>query len=162
MISQPQKMKSESKKDRSARRQALLSALLGGLLHGLLCFFLSDFIFSPFFSYALTQIAIVLGWLLIAGTGVLLLFRPREKILLRSLLHFGGFFFFFLLKILFLRIEIFPLGVREINNADGLLILIYLFPFLAGGILIRLGFLLTAFCLKMRDKKAKKEQKTDP
>lgn len=101
MISQPQKMKSESKKDRSARRKGLLSALLGGLLHGLLCFFLSDFIFSPFFSYALTQIAIVLGWLLIAGTGVLLLFRPREKIFLRSLLHFGGFFFFFLLKILF-------------------------------------------------------------
>lgn len=119
------------------------------------------FYFFAVFSYALTQIAIVLGWLLIAGTGVLLLFRPREKIFLRSLLHFGGFFFFFLLKILFLRIGIFPLGVREINNADGLLFLIYLLPFLAGGILIHLGFLLAAFCLKMRDKKAKKEQKTD-
>ena len=135
-------------------KKEYIKSILDGIIHGVLVCFFPKYIVSVFFVDEPIELNIVFTIILSVLSLIsfyYLILRKKEKILLNSFISFIVFFTILTLNFINLftwNIRILPL--REISNADGLLILLLMYLYLIPVVILRLLAFIIAFIIKKR------------
>lgn len=129
-------------------------SILDGIIQGVLVCFFPKYIVSVFFVDEPIELNIVFTIILCVLSIIsfyYLILRKKEKILLNSFISFMVFLIILTLNFInlfTLNIKILPL--REVSNADGLLILLLMYLYLVPTVILRLIAFIIAFIIKKR------------
>ncbi len=129
-------------------------SILDGIIQGALVCFFPKYIVSVFFVDEPIELNIVFTIILCVLSIIsfyYLILRKKEKILLNSFISFMMFLTILTLNFInlfTLNIKILPL--REISNADGLLILLLMYLYLVPVVILRLFAFMIALVIKKR------------
>lgn len=127
-------------------------SILDGIIQGVLVCFFPKYIVSVFFVDEPIELNIVFTIVLCVLSIIsfyYLILRKKEKILLNSFISFMVFLIILTLNFInlfTLNIRILPL--REVSNADGLLILLLMYLYLVPTVILRLIAFIIAFIIK--------------
>lgn len=127
-------------------------SILDGIIQGVLVCFFPKYIVSVFFVDEPIELNIVFTVVLCVLSIIsfyYLILRKEEKILLNSFISFMMFLTILTLNFInlfTLNIKILPL--REVSNADGLLILLLMYLYLVPTVILRLIAFIIAFIIK--------------
>lgn len=129
-------------------------SILDGIIQGVLVCFFPKYIVSVFFVDEPIELNIVFTIILCVLSIIsfyYLILRKKEKILLNSFISFIVFLIILTLNFInlfTLNIKILPL--REVSNADGLLILLLMYLYLVPVVILRLFAFMIALVIKKR------------
>ncbi len=129
-------------------------SILDGIIQGVLVCFFPKYIVSVFFVDEPIELNIVFTIILCVLSIIsfyYLILRKKEKILLNSFISFMVFLIILTLNFInlfTLNIKILPL--REVSNADGLLILLLMYLYLVPTVILRLFAFMIALVIKKR------------
>ena len=127
-------------------------SILDGIIQGVLVCFFPKYIVSVFFVDEPIELNIVFTIILCVLSIIsfyYLILRKKEKILLNSFISFMVFLIILTLNFInlfTLNIKILPL--REVSNADGLLILLLMYLYLVPTVILRIITFIIAFIIK--------------